>query len=293
MTYQNEGERSNHEYEAISTVTRTVNTKLIATVLAAAYVCGSAAYAWHLNSRLAQAEDSEKTVLESVEARNKAMIDQLATTETKLRKSTQALQFRIGKSQRQLDARSDALRQQVSETEKQLHESQQLLASMSNDLGGVKTDLSGAKNDISATRSDLEATKKRLDTTIGDLGVQSGLIAHTRDDLELLRHRGDRNYYEFTLAKGKHPTPVGTVSLQLKKVNAKKGNFTMDVIADDHIIEKKDRNVAEPLQFYTGRDRMLYEVVVFTANRKSVTGYLATPKSAPQPGVLRDQSSGL
>ena len=39
-------------------------------------------------------------------------------------------------------------------------------------------------------------------STIGDLGVQSGLIAHTRDDLEILKHKGDRNYYEFTLVKG-------------------------------------------------------------------------------------------
>jgi archaellum component FlaC len=270
-------------------VSRTINMKLIGTVLAAAYVCGSTFYAYHLNSRVAQAEESEKTVLESVENRNKAMLDELETTQSNLRQSTRALQARLGRTQRQIAAKSDELRKQVNETEKQLQQSQQLLASMSSDLGGVKTDLSGAKNDISATRSDLEATKKRLDSTIGDLGVQSGLIAHTRDDLELLKHRGDRNYYEFTLAKGKHPTPVGTISLQLKKVNAKKGNFTMDVIADDHIIEKKDRNVAEPLQFYTGRDRMLYEVVVFTANKKSVSGYLATPKNAPQPGMIHDR----
>jgi len=120
--------------------------------------------------------------------------------------------------------------------------------------------------------------------------MQSGLIAHTRDDLEVLKHRGDRNYYEFTLLKSKHPTPVGTVSLQLKKVNARKGNFTVNVIADDHVIEKKDRSIAEPLQFYTGRDRMLYEVVVFSAQKKSVSGYLSTPKSAPQPGVIRQQA---
>src|SRR6185312_2493366 len=114
------------------------------------------------------------------------------------------------------------------------------------------------RSDISSTRSDLEATKKRLDSTIGDLGLQSGLIAHTRDDLELLKHRGDRNYYEFTLAKSKHRTPVGSVSLQLQKVNARKGSFTMNVLADDHVIEKKARHVPEPLQFYTGRDNMLY-----------------------------------
>jgi len=287
MDYKEAG--SPREFE-VPTPIRTLNKALVLSALAIAYVLGSGYYAYRLGARLEQAETSEKTVMESVELRNKAIADQLETTETNLKRSTDALQFRIGKTQRQIAARSAALRQQVNETEKQLHDSQQLLASMSTDLGGVKTDLSGAKTDISNTRTDLEATKKKLDSTIGDLGLQSGLIAHTRDDLEILKHRGDRNYYEFTLAKSKHATPVGTVSLQLKKVNPRKGNFTMDVIADDHVIEKKDRNVAEPLQFYTGRDRMLYEVVVFTANKKSVSGYLATPKGAPQPGVIREQA---
>jgi hypothetical protein len=294
MDYQKEADSSSNESERYFRPQRTVNIKLFASALALAYIFGSGYWAYDLASRLGKAEDTQKAVLESVELRNKAVADQLDATESSLRQSTRALQSRIGRTQRQIAARSEALRKQVDETEKQLHDSQQLLASVSTDLGGVKTDLSGAKSDISSTRSDLDATKKRLDSTIGDLGLQSGLIAHTRDDLEILKHKGERNYYEFTLAKGKRPTPVGTVSLQLKKVNAKKGNFTLDVLADDRMIEKKDRNVAEPLQFYTGRDRMLYEVVVFTANRKSVSGYLAAPKNAPQPGALHDRDqSGL
>jgi hypothetical protein len=76
------------------------------------------------------------------------------------------------------------------------------------------------------------------------------------------------------------------VSLQLRKVDAKKGKFTLNVVADDRTIEKKDKNVAEPLQFYTGRDHMLYEVVVFSADKNSISGYLSTPKGAPQPGVI-------
>jgi len=71
--------------------------------------------------------------------------------------------------------------------------------------------------------------------------------------------------------------------LQLKKVDPKKGKFTLNVIADDRTIEKKDRTINEPLQFYTGRDHMLYEVVVFTADKNMVTGYLAAPKNAPAP----------
>jgi hypothetical protein len=34
----------------------------------------------------------------------------------------------------------------------------------------------------------------------------------------------------------------------------------------------------EPLQFYTGRDRQLYEVVVFTVDKNKVSGYLSAPK---------------
>jgi len=281
------------EFEAVSSASRTLNMKFVAMVLAAAYMAGSGYLVFEMSQRLNKAEDSQKTLLDSVELRNKALVDEMSAAEMNLRRSSNELQVRIGKTQRDIAARSAALRKQVNETEAQLHQSQQLLASMSSDLGGVKSDLSGAKGDISATRTDLEATKKKLDSTIGDLGLQSGLIARTRDELEVLKHKGERNYYEFTLAKSKAPTPVGTVSLQLKKVNARKGNFTMNVIADDHVIEKKDRNVAEPLQFYTGRDRMLYEVVVFTASKKSVSGYLSTPKDAPQPGILRGQQSGL
>ena len=117
---------------------------------------------------------------------------------------------------------------------------------------------------------------------MGDLGVQSGLIAHNGQELEMLKRKGERNYYDFTLQKGAR-MPVSTVSLQLKKVDPKKSRFTVNVIADDRTIEKKDRTVSEPLQFYTGRDHMLYELVVFTANKNSITGYLSTPKNAPTP----------
>ena len=63
----------------------------------------------------------------------------------------------------------------------------------------------------------------------------------------------------------------------------RKSRFTLNVIADDRTIEKKDRTVGEPLQFYTGRDRLLYEIVVFSETKNSITGYLATPKNAPTP----------
>jgi outer membrane murein-binding lipoprotein Lpp len=156
-------------------------------------------------------------------------------------------------------------------------------AQVSGELAGVKTDVGGVKTDAASTKADLDATKQKLQSTIGDLGVQSGLIAHTRDDLEVLKHKGDRNYYEFTLLKGAKPQPVATVTLQLKKTDSKRGTYTVNVTSDDKTIEKRDRNVAEPIQFYSGRDHMLFELVVWTVDKKKASGYLSTPKSAPVP----------
>ena len=116
----------------------------------------------------------------------------------------------------------------------------------------------------------------------GDLSSHTSLIARNAEELELLKHRGDRNYYEFTLAKGQKK-PVGTVSLELKKADTKHSKYTLLVESDDKKIEKKDKNLDEPVQFYTGKDKLLYELVINTINKNQVIGYLATPKNAPQP----------
>jgi hypothetical protein len=117
----------------------------------------------------------------------------------------------------------------------------------------------------------------------GDLSDHSSLIARNAQELDVLKHKGDRSYYEFTLAKGQKK-PVGTVSIELKKADQKKSKFTLVVYADDRSYEKKDRNVDEPLQFYSGKDPALYEIVVNAIpGKNTVSGYLSTPKGAPAP----------
>jgi hypothetical protein len=129
----------------------------------------------------------------------------------------------------------------------------------------------------------LATTISQLTSMKGDLDNHSSLIARNGSELELLKHKGDRNYYEFTLTKGQRK-PVGTVSLELKKADPKKSRFTLVVLADDKNYEKKDRNVDEPLQFYSGKDPALYEIVVNAIGSKNtVSGYLSTPKGAPAP----------
>jgi hypothetical protein len=108
----------------------------------------------------------------------------------------------------------------------------------------------------------------------------SGLIATNHDELEILKHKGDRNYLEFTLQKGAKPTLLSTIKLQLKKADVKHSRYTLNVSADDRDIEKKDKGLDEPVQFYTGKDPVLYELVVNVIDKNRVSGYLSTPKSA-------------
>ena len=145
-------------------------------------------------------------------------------------------------------------------------------------IGQVSTELGGAKTDIESTRKDLEATKTKLERVIGDLGVQSGLIARNREDLEELKRRGERNIFEFDLRKTKMPQRVGPIQLTLHKVDTKKLRYTMTVNADDKQIEKKDKTLNEPVQFYVKGARAPYEVVVFELSKDRAVGYLSTPK---------------
>jgi hypothetical protein len=241
---------------------------------------------------IVQISDLQKAQLTTA-ADVKTLNHRLTTTDANLKASTEELASKLGMTeqdfQTRLTARAAQLeRQQRAAEQRQqqmVSEQQKALGQVNNEVAGVKTDLGGAKTDIASTKTDLEATKAKLERAIGDLGVQSGLIAHTRDELDYLKHKGDKNYAEFTLLKGKKPTPVSTVSLQLKKVDVKKGKFTLNVLSDDKTIEKKDRNLMEPLQFYTGRDRQLYELVVFSMDKNKVSGYIATPKSIAAPAA--------
>jgi chromosome segregation ATPase len=211
-----------------------------------------------LTKRMQSAEADEETLGEKIGMTKKEMAERAA----ELQKAQQAASARIAA--------------QAAEEKKDI-------GTVSGDLGTVKTDVGGVKNDVATTKASLDATIAKLQNTIGDLGVQSGLIANTRSDLEALKHKGDRQYYEFTLLKGAKPQAISTVSLQLKKTDPKHGKYTVNVTSDDKTIEKKDRNQSEPVQFYTGRDHMLYELVVWTVDKNKITGYLSTPKNAPIP----------
>ena len=89
------------------------------------------------------------------------------------------------------------------------------------------------------------------------------LIARNGEELEVLKHLNDRNIYDFKLTKSKQPQHVGPVQIVLHSTDPKRYKFDMTVIADDKSIDKKDRNVDEPMQFYVRGVRAPYELVVW------------------------------
>jgi chromosome segregation ATPase len=209
----------------------------------------------------------------------------ISATQHELKSQTGALASQVGLTQKQLDQRAAELQRQqrqavnaIEATKQEQAQTKQQLGAVAGELSGVKGEVGGVKTDVASTKTDLEATKQRLDKTIGDLGVASGLIARTRDDLETLRRKGDRTYYEFQIRKSKQPTRVGDVSLRVKKTDPKRSKYTLEVIADDRTVEKKDRGLNEPLQFYSGREKELHEVVVNSVEKDMISGYLSTPK---------------
>ena len=253
--------------------------KWILIALVVAYVGASAFFIYDQHGKLEKVTQdqtaSQKQIgdltkrMQSAEADSETLAQQLGMTKKEL--ATRAAEL-----QRQQQVASARIAEQAAEEKKDV-------GAVAGEVGNVKTDVGGVKTDVAATKASLEATIAKLQGTIGDLGVQSGLIANTRSDLEALKHKGDRQYYEFTLLKGAKPQAYSTVALQLKKTDPKKGKYTLDVTADDKTIEKKDRNQSEPVQFYTGRDHMLYELVVWTVDKNKIAGYLSTPKNAPVP----------
>jgi chromosome segregation ATPase len=253
-------------------------------LLALAVVAAIAGLGWtyYLSGRLTHAE----TQLSKAQQQNQKLATALDETNARLKVTSETLGQKLGITQKQLEARAQDLlnRQQAAAKrfESEHQATQQQLSTVSSDVSGVKTDVGGVKTDLGHTQNQLKADEAQLQSMKGDLGVASGLIATNQKELDYLKHRGDRNYYQFTLQKG-HRQPVSTVSLELRKADAKHSRYTLYVFSDDKKIEKKNRGLNEPVQFYTGKDNFLYELVVNSIGHNVVSGYIATPKSAPVP----------
>jgi len=181
---------------------------------------------------------------------------------------------------------SDQHKQQLTEANQVLQEQlnskigevKEVASATTAQVTGIVSEVTNVKSEVATTKSDLDRTIQDLRSVRGDMGIQSGLIATNSKELAALRAMGERNYIEFQLPKTKGPQRIGDVAVQLKKFDPKRNRYTIELVADDKKVEKKDRTVNEPVQFYLASARMPYEIVVNEVRRDSIVGYLSAPK---------------
>jgi chromosome segregation ATPase len=192
----------------------------------------------------------------------------------------------VGQARKEALKHADALaarlqeeqRQQQAQVATELTQVKDAATTANTKIADVSTDVGNVKTEVAATKSELENTISELKTVRGDLGLQSGLIATNGKELSALKALGDRNYTEFNLQKTKAPQKVGNIMVLLKKTDLKKNQYTVELIADDKRVEKKDKSINEPLQFYSAGSKQPSELVINEVRRDVVIGYLSTPK---------------
>jgi hypothetical protein len=208
-----------------------------------------------LKEELEAAKQTARTSASQVKAENQARVDQLA-------KQLAAEQAKMG-----------------SELSNVKSDVKQVASNADAKIAGVSSDVGTVKTQAAATQAELEKTISELKSVKGDLGVQSGLVATNGNELAALKLRGERNYFDIKLAKTKQRQRFADITLLLKKTDPKKNRYTVEVMADDKLTEKKDRNINEPVQFYTAKGgRIPYELVINQVQKNMIVGYLATPK---------------
>jgi hypothetical protein len=248
-------------------------------------VLGYIVYELQANKRqLRQSQADVSSLQKQLEAR----FDKNEGAFEQFKEDFNVVRTRLGVTQRELDrARAMAHQlkaeqaksvQQLSAQISQKADTQQLSAfkdEATNKFGAVSADVTAVKTDVDATKKDLEGARRELVDVRDTLSQQ---IARNHDELQQLRLKGERNFYEFDINKKKGFALVGDVKLGVLKTNPKKKQYDVRVVVDDNQLEKKNRTVNEPVQFLVGKTKLRYELVVNEVDKDRIVGYLSTPK---------------
>ena len=150
------------------------------------------------------------------------------------------------------------------------------------DLKNVDTKVGGVRTDLDSTREDLKMARSEMGT----------LIARNHDEIDQLRRLGERDYIEFTIAGKNKPQKVGNLTVELKGVNEKRGQFSVAMTAEDRRLEKKNRFMNEPIFFYLSGTKIPEELVINKVGKDTVSGYVSVPKANAQSQSSASSSSG-
>ncbi len=200
--------------------------------------------------------------------------ESLAIAQASATRHADALVGKLEKKHRQQEEQQRQLSAELNKVKESTTETSTRLNGISSDVGRVKSEVESASSAALQASSSLQQTR-------GDLGMMSGLIATNAEEIQMLRDLGDRNVFEFTVSKSDGMHRVGDIEVVLAKTDAKRNSFTVEILAGDQHVEKKDKTINEPVQFYVpGKGHQPYELVVNEVGKNTVKGYLATPRVA-------------
>lgn len=234
-----------------------------------------------LQEQIAQLEGSVNRTSRVVDTSVEEVRGMVQQAESKIdQKASQVEQRVLGRTSslaKEIEQTKLQQKQAIAEVGGKLTELNEVASQTDSKVGALSGRVDTVKTELTDAQAELERTVAELKTVRGDLGVQSGLIATNSGELESLKRLGQRNYFEFDISKSKDPTKVGRIQVRLRDTNDKKGRFTIEVLADDKRIEKKNKTLLEPIQFYVIGSKIPYEIVVNKLEKNRISGYLATP----------------
>src|SRR5437660_7293891 len=170
-----------------------------------------------------------------------AQLDQANSRIADLKSQVEITTQRMGLTQSELakaKSRAEDIRKEQQASDQEI--TTQIKASQEQ-IGAVATEVGGAKKDLQATKSDLEATKGKLDRSMAARNGIGGLVPNNGAARRGLGPGVNRTSTELPWQKPKHAQRVGPVQVTLIKTDPKKSKYTINVIADDKNIEKKDK----------------------------------------------------
>ena len=103
-------------------------------------------------------------------------------------------------------------------------------------------------------------------------------VARNATEIQTLREQGDKSIFEFSLMKSSGLQRVGDIQVRLTRTDEKHNTFTVEIVADDKRVEKRDKTINEPVEFFVAsKASQPYDLVVNEVGKNSVKGYLAKP----------------
>ncbi len=267
---------------------------LPAIVILALLALGGLGWAWNNSNKL--------------DATKQAFMEQMKSVQTGVQQDVSSLKDRIAQDEKantdlqgDLKVVTDKLKITQGQLKKARLEAAEQINQTSDKITALDTSVhtelatKATSDDVKTVDTKVTAVSSNLDKTIADLNMAKSelgtLIARNHDEIDLLRRKGERDYYEFTIVGKNKPQKVGNVTVELKGTNEKKNRVNQIVTVEDKRFEDKNRPVNQPMIFYLNGSHQAEELIINKVGKNEISGYLSVPKATTQQPVTAASSS--